>query len=106
MSECGADASTWPDYNDGFPVERHISWVGCWQNDSEEVEVVTLTMGCDPLLRSSWHPASEDNFLTSVFKSSGPVAVFFHTTQIFSFQFKLANFAYENKITAFWKQEP
>lgn len=30
----------------------------------------TLTMGCDPLLRSSWHPASEDNFLTSVFKLS------------------------------------
>lgn len=77
MSECGADASIWPDYSEGFPVEWHISWVGCCQTVSEEVEVCvsdnephpfySVTMGCDPLLRSSWHPASEDNFLTSLF---------------------------------------
>lgn len=79
MSECGAEASIWPDYNEGFPVEWHISWVGCCQAISEEVEVCVgddephpfcaVTMGFDPLLRSSWHPASEDSLLTSLFKS-------------------------------------
>lgn len=117
MSECRAEPSIWPDYNEGFPVERHISWVGCCQAVSEEVEVCvcdnephpfcSVTMDCDPLLRSSWHPASEDNFLTSLFKSSrqgsGHRILYHYSNFIFAVA-KFANVANENKINMFWKQ--
>lgn len=72
--ECGADApfsliamkdflwnSTSAEWAVASPYQKRWRCVSVIMNHIPS----SLTMGCDPLLRSSWHPASEDNFLTS-----------------------------------------